>query len=117
MLMGVRASEPLGFVSWHKAVTSMSSYRWNMGIGRLPEFHGRGYGTEAQRLLVRYLFAHTQVQRIEAATDVDNIAEQRALEKIGFAREGVLRGHSFRLGAWHDTVLHSVLRGEVDKVP
>jgi RimJ/RimL family protein N-acetyltransferase len=112
-LMVVRAEEALGFVSWHKAVTSMSSYCWNVGIALLPECHGRGYGTQAQRLLVRYLFAHTQVQRIEAGTDVENVAEQRALEKVGFQREGVMRGHSFRQGAWHDTVLYSVLRGEV----
>jgi RimJ/RimL family protein N-acetyltransferase len=28
-------------------------------------------------------------------------------------REGVLRGHSFRAGRWHDTVIYSVLRDEV----
>jgi RimJ/RimL family protein N-acetyltransferase len=113
-LIVVHATDVLGFVAWHKVVTSMSSYCWNVGIGLLPEFRGRGHGTEAQRLLVRYLFAHTQVQRIEAGADVENIAERRALEKVGFRREGVMRGHSFRLGAWHDTVLYSVLRDEVD---
>jgi RimJ/RimL family protein N-acetyltransferase len=111
-LMVVRATDVLGFVAWRKVATSMSSYCWNMGIGLLPEYRGRGYGTGAQRLLVRYLFAHTQVRRIEAGTDVDNVEEQRALEKVGFRREGVMRGHSFRLGAWHDTVLYGVLRGE-----
>jgi len=113
VLMVVLGDEPLGFVSWHRIATSMTSYCWNAGIALLPEHHGRGYGTQAQRLLVRYLFAHTQVQRIEAATDVENIAEQRALEKVGFQQEGVLRGHTFRMGTWHDTVLYSVLRGEV----
>ena len=38
-------------------------------------------GTEAHRLLVRCLFAHTTANRIEAATEVDNIAEQKFLEK------------------------------------
>ena len=114
LLMVIRAADVLGFVSWRQVVTSISSHCWNIGIGLLPEFHGRGYGTEAQRLLVRYLFAHTQVHRIEAETDVDNIAEQRALEKVGFQREGIMRGHSFRLGAWHDTARYGVLRGEID---
>lgn len=54
------------------------------------------------------------MHRIEAGTDVGNLAEQRALEKAGFTREGVLRGHSFRSGRWHDTVMYSVLRHEVD---
>jgi RimJ/RimL family protein N-acetyltransferase len=113
MLMVVRGADALGFVAWRKIVTSMSSHCWNMGIALLPEFQGRGYGTEAQRMLVRYLFAHTQAHRIEAATDVDNLAEQRSLEKVGFQREGVMRGHAFRAGAWHDTLLYSVLRGEI----
>jgi RimJ/RimL family protein N-acetyltransferase len=70
-------------------------------------------GTQAQRLLVRYLFAHTQVNRIEAITEITNRAEQRALEKAGFTREGVLRGSTFRRGRWHDQVIYSVLRDEV----
>ncbi len=41
--------------------------------------------------LPRGLFAMTDVYRFEASTDVDNTAEQRALEKVGFSREGVLR--------------------------
>jgi hypothetical protein len=49
---------------------------------------GRGYGSAAQRLLVRYLFAHTQVNRVDAITDITNVGEQRALEKAGFTRAG-----------------------------
>jgi GNAT acetyltransferase-like protein len=72
------------------------------------------HGTEAQRLAARYLFAHTQVNRIEATTEITNVAEQRALEKAGFTREGVLRGTTFRQGRWHDQVIYSVLRDEAD---
>jgi RimJ/RimL family protein N-acetyltransferase len=64
-------------------------------------------------LLALYLFAHTQVNRIEAVTEITNAAEQRALEKAGFTREGILRGSTFRQGQWHDQVLYSVLRHEV----
>jgi RimJ/RimL family protein N-acetyltransferase len=42
--------------------------------------------------------------------DLGNIAEQRALEKIGFAREGVMRGIGWRDGAWRDGVTYSLLR-------
>jgi RimJ/RimL family protein N-acetyltransferase len=81
-----------------------------MGIGLLPQARGQGSGTEAHRLVVRYLFAHTTVHRIEAVTEAGNIAEQKALEKAGFAREGVRRGSLWRDGAWRDEVLYSVLR-------
>ena len=53
------------------------------------------------------------MNRIEAGTEVDNLAEQRALDKAGFTREGVLRGWLFRGGRWRDCVRFSVLREEV----
>jgi RimJ/RimL family protein N-acetyltransferase len=84
----------------------------NVGIALLPEHRGRGHGAEAQRQLAAYLFAHTRVERLEASTDVDNLAEQRALERAGFTREGVLRSAQFRDGGFHDLVLYSRLRGD-----
>lgn len=52
------------------------------------------------------------MNRIQASTDVTNVAEQRALEKAGFTREGVLRGAQFRDGSWHDLFLYSLLRSD-----
>jgi RimJ/RimL family protein N-acetyltransferase len=109
-LMVVSGEERLGFVNWRRRPTSPSAYCWTMGIAMLPEARGRGYGTRAQRLLARYLFAHTPAHRIEAATEVDNIAEQKALERAGFTREGVMRGIGWRDGAWRDGVTYSLLR-------
>ena len=89
-----------------------ASRAFNIGIWLLPEHRGRGHGTEAQRQLAAYLFAHTPVERVEASTDVANAAEQRALERAGFTREGVLRHAQFREGGFHDLVLYSKLRAE-----
>ena len=110
VLMVVRNDEPVGMVSWRARQTGAVSRYWEMGIGLLPQARGQGYGTEAHRLVVRYLFAHTTVHRIEAVTETGNIAEQKALENAGFAREGVRRGSLWRDGAWRDEVLYSVLR-------
>jgi RimJ/RimL family protein N-acetyltransferase len=104
----------VGDVGWHRVVTGPTSFSWNIGIGLLAKERGKGYGSRAQRLLVEYLFAHTQVNRIEAGTEVTNIAEQRALEKAGFTREGVLRGSCFRAGVWRDMVSYSVVRSDLD---
>jgi RimJ/RimL family protein N-acetyltransferase len=110
ILMVVKGDERLGFVSWHKVPSTPGYHYWNIGIGLLPQARGRGYGSEAQRQLARYLFAHTPVHRIEAATELGNVAEQRALEKAGFTREGVLRGVGWRDGAHRDGVWYSMLR-------
>jgi RimJ/RimL family protein N-acetyltransferase len=113
MLVPTLDGRVLGLVSWHRTRTGPTSYCWNMGLVLAPEARGHGYGTEAQRLLVAYLFAHTQLNRVEATTEVGNRAEQRSLEKAGFTREGVLRGYDFRDGEWRDHVIYSVVRSDL----
>jgi RimJ/RimL family protein N-acetyltransferase len=88
------------------------SRAFNIGIALLPAHRGQGHGSEAQRQLAAYLFAHTRVERLEASTDVGNLAEQRALERAGFTREGTLRSAQFRDGEFRDLVLYSRLRGD-----
>jgi RimJ/RimL family protein N-acetyltransferase len=112
-LIVLHGTDRVGHVSWRRVTTGPAAFGWAIGVGLAPEFRDRGHGTAAQRLLVRYLFAHTQVNRIEATTEITNVAEQRALEKAGFTREGVLRGTTFRQGRWHDQVIYSMLRDEV----
>lgn len=110
----IGSDEPIGTVGWHSVHYGPPpmSHAWNIGIDLAPEGRGKGYGSEAQRLLAEYLFAATDVNRVEASTDVENIAEQRALEKAGFVREGVQRGSQFRWGTYHDLVTYSRLRGD-----
>ena len=43
---------------------------------------------------------------------MENLAEQRALERIGFRHEGVMRGLAFIGGQWRDGVLYARLRGD-----
>lgn len=109
--------EILGGVGWHKVFygPNAESEAWNIGIHLLPEARGHGYGVEAQVLLATHLFDHTNANRVEAQTDVENIAEQRALEKAGFTREGVARGAQFRAGRYHDLLTYSRVRGDPDR--
>ena len=113
MVERVAGSRPIGTVSWRQVRygPTPESVAWNVGISLIPEMRGAGFGGMAQRLLADYLFATTSVNRIEAGTDVDNLAEQRALEKAGFIRDGVLRGAQHRAGRWHDLAIYSVVRG------
>ena len=111
-LMVVRDTERLGFVTWARKRPLRESWYWIMGIGLVPSARGKGYGTIAQRLLVDYLFAHSPAHRIEADTELENIAEQRSLEKVGFTREGVIRAAAWRDGKWRDGVIYGILRDD-----
>jgi RimJ/RimL family protein N-acetyltransferase len=106
-------SEFAGEVSWHPQRRGPTSYCWNIGIALLASARGHGYGTAAQRLLAEYLFAHTQANRVEAETEVGNVAERKSLEKAGFTFEGVVRGSCYRAGEWRDMASYSILRADV----
>jgi len=102
-----------GWVTWRQVG---SASKLEIGIALFPEHRGRGVGTEAQRHLVDYLFATRPVHRLQAGTEVDNVAEQRALEAVGFRREGVHRGVYFRDGLWRDSVMYGLTRDDLGKV-
>ena len=103
---------PIGTVGWHRVSygPNPESSVWNFGIDLIPEARGQGHGSEAQRLLADWLFEHTEANRVEASTDVENIAEQRSLEKAGYTREGVARGAQFRAGRYRDLITYARLR-------
>jgi len=105
----------LGGMSWHAVDYggTLGATAWNIGIGLIPQARGRGVGTSAQRLLAEHLFATTELDRVEASTDVANLPEQRSLEKAGFRREGVLRGTQVRGGVRRDLVQYGVLRSDL----
>ena len=110
----VADERPIGVVGFHGVGygPNPESIAWDIGIALIPEARGRGYGAEAQALFAAYLFETTEVNRVEAQTDVDNVAEQRSLEKAGFVREGTIRGAQYRAGAYHDLVVYSILRDD-----
>jgi RimJ/RimL family protein N-acetyltransferase len=114
LIVETHSAQPLGSVQWRAMHYGPpdDSRAWNIGIELLPSARGKGYGTEAQRLLADWLFAATNTNRVEAQTDVENVAEQRSLDKAGFVREGVTRGCQFRAGAFHDLVMYSRIRSD-----
>ena len=73
---------------------------------------GRGYGAEATKLLVDYLFLSKNLIRIQAHTDARNMVSQKVLQNVGFKKEGIIRKSVFARGEWRDRALFSILREE-----
>ena len=103
----------IGWVSWRQGVLGSQTGVLEIGALLFPEHRGRGAGSAAQRLLAEYLFATSPVHRLWAWTGSDNLAEQKALEKCGFKREGMIREAIFRGGEWHDSIIFGLLRHEL----
>jgi aminoglycoside 6'-N-acetyltransferase len=72
-----------------------------------PELHGRGFGTEAVRAVVRQLVAERGHHRITIDPAAGNAAAIRAYEKAGFTRVGIMRRYERDVGGggWHDGLL------------
>ena len=106
----------IGDVAWHPVMygPNEQSRALNVGIALYPEARGHGFGTEAQRLLAELLLEQFAIERVEASTDIDNVPEQRSLDKAGFTREGVVRRAQYRAGAHHDLVGYSFVREDLE---
>ncbi|PHR28512.1 MAG: GNAT family N-acetyltransferase [Desulfotalea sp.] len=73
-----------------------------------PEKRNNGYGTEAQKYVIINLFERMKLESVEMYTDINNLAQQRCLKKLGFELVETLMyddrqvrrlGHLFRLDA------------------
>ena len=84
-----------------------------IGYWLAPEARGRGVAARTVRLLAGWAFGHLGVQRLELTCGPDNLASQRVAERCGFTREGVLRSHLPFRGGRRDTMIFSLLPGEL----
>ena len=87
--------------------------RWaELGIALGREHIGRGYGSDATRVMVDYGFREMGLHRIQLSVVSFNLAGIRAYEKAGFVEEGRHRESVLHDGRWYDDVLMSILDHE-----
>jgi aminoglycoside 6'-N-acetyltransferase len=78
-------------------------------------FQDRGYGSEAIRVLARYLFTERGHHRLTIDPAVANERAIRAYERVGFRRVGVMREYERGAdGSWHDGLLLDLLAREFE---
>lgn len=75
-------------------------------------YQGKGYGSEAMRLMLDYGFGILNLHRIELNVFAYNERAIHTYEKIGFQREGVQRQALYYNHAYHDSILMSMLADE-----
>lgn len=81
------------------------------------KFQGTRVNPESKYLLLRHAFETLGAVRVQFKTDLNNAHSQRAIEKLGARREGVLRKYQIRTNGYiRDTVMYSVLAEEWPEV-
>lgn len=111
MIVARQGEKPLGVVGFFTSYTALDTVDIWYAI-TIPDERGKGYGSEAVRLLVDFLFTHKPLERVGATSDVENEASYKLLEKLGFRREGQLQRALFHHGAWHDVYAYGLIRAE-----
>ena len=78
---------------------------------------GKGYGTDAMRVLMRLGFDQMNLHRIWLHVHDYNARAIKSYEKCGFKREGVLRQQHFGRGRYNDTIVMGILESEYRASP
>jgi RimJ/RimL family protein N-acetyltransferase len=77
----------------------------------------KGYGTDAMRTLLRFMFEEMNLHRVMLHVDERNDRAIAAYKKCGFREEGRMRHDRFALGRYWDTVVMSILEDEFRALP
>jgi RimJ/RimL family protein N-acetyltransferase len=78
---------------------------------------GKGYGTDAMRIMMRLAFDKMNLHRLYLDVHDYNSRAIASYAKCGFKREAVLREHHFRHGKYCDTIVMGILESEYRALP
>jgi RimJ/RimL family protein N-acetyltransferase len=115
-VLDAQSGEVLGSTSYHDIVPGLSrleiGYTWYA-----QRVQRSAVNTTAKLLLLTHAFETLGAKLVGWRTDNFNHASQRAIERLGARRDGVLRHHALRRdGTVRDTVMYSLTAGEWPEV-
>ncbi|GMN46721.1 hypothetical protein TIFTF001_015913 [Ficus carica] len=104
----------IGFISV-KPESGDNKCRAHVSYAVAAAYWGQGIATMALRMTIPLVFKEFHdLVRLETLVEVENIASQRVLEKVGFLKEGLLRKYGFSKGEIKDVFMYSFL--STDKI-
>jgi RimJ/RimL family protein N-acetyltransferase len=86
--------------------------RAGLGYALMPSHWGKGLASEAATLAISYGFFELGLHRIEADTEPHNLRSNAVLERLGFAREGLLRQRFHHPDGIQDSLIFGLLQPE-----
>ncbi|OYT89811.1 MAG: GNAT family N-acetyltransferase [Burkholderiales bacterium PBB6] len=116
VVLDAQTGEVLGSTSYHDIVPAIDRLEigWTWYARRVQR---TAVNTTAKLLLLEHAFETLGAKLVGWRTDNFNHASQRAIERLGAHRDGVLRHHALRRdGTVRDTVMYSLRAGEWPEV-
>ncbi len=107
---------PLGFTAWQEIDPHDRTAEFVIGIGE-ADCRGRGFGTEATRLMLDYAFAALGLHSVVLTVYATNLAGIRAYTRAGFREIGRWRRSHLQGGRLWDTVYMDCLAREFPNPP
>lgn len=108
MICDMDTDEPLGSVYIRDIDRRHNKAEYGIFIGE-ADARGRGVGTAAARLMLRYCFEEQRLHRVYLRVLSENFPAIRSYEKAGFVREGYLKGDVCIDGQYRDVVWMAAL--------
>ncbi|MEO3693068.1 GNAT family N-acetyltransferase [Roseateles paludis] len=111
-VLDAHTGKVLGCTSYHDIVPVIDRLEigWTWYARRVQR---SAVNTTAKLLLLTHAFETLDAEVVGFRTDNFNLASQRAIERLGAKRDGVLRHHTLRRdGTVRDTVMYSITAGE-----
>ncbi|KAF2221373.1 acyl-CoA N-acyltransferase, partial [Elsinoe ampelina] len=87
-----------------------------LGISLLPEYQGKGYGSEAIYWITDWAFRRTGLHKVQIGTFEYNEGAVRLYEKVGYKLEGRIKEQWFQHGRWWDEFLFGMIDREWEEV-
>ena len=81
-----------------------------------PDFHRRGFGSEAVKRVMKFGFEELGLNRIEARFMQGNEASLALMKSVGMTFEGYMRDLIFVKGSYRTVGISSILRSEYEKI-
>jgi RimJ/RimL family protein N-acetyltransferase len=83
-----------------------------IGFAFHPDYQGRGYATEAARVVLRFAFEELKLHRVIGRLEARNTASARVLAKLGMRREALLAENEYVKGEWQSELDYAILDRE-----
>lgn len=103
----------IGYVQINNIDLRNLKAEWGGTLIGESDLMGKGYGEEATKLLLRFLFDQYPINKCYAYCLAEHPATPNLFKKLGFIKEGLLRQEIFKDGKFKDLFLFSILRAEI----